>query len=164
MHLKQMTGELIWGISLYLLSDVAVICQWDMFVNQMCLTQEWWYYLGYLCPGVNKPVSLATGSYVIDNRVEGWWHCRFMVASATLVKETSGTRQHRCSWWIGFVCVVYNYPTRRQTLENVRGQTSQHRNMADKLNKCNDTVLLIDCPKRTGHTPYDINHRLELVK
>lgn len=42
-----------------------------MFVNLQCLALERWRYLGYMSPGVNKLVSLATGSYVIEDRAEG---------------------------------------------------------------------------------------------
>lgn len=52
-----------------------------MFVNQLCLALERWHHLGYMCPGVNKPVSLATSSYVTEDRTERWWQCCFMAPS-----------------------------------------------------------------------------------
>lgn len=59
-----------------------------MFVNKQCLVLERWHHLGYMCPGVNKPVRLDTSSYVIEDKTEGWLQCRFMAPQTTLVRET----------------------------------------------------------------------------
>lgn len=46
-----------------------------------------------MCPGVNKPVTLAAGSYLIEKRAEGWRLGHFMALPETLVKETGATGQ-----------------------------------------------------------------------
>lgn len=87
------------------------------FVNRICLVNrhrsalERWCHLSYMCPGANKPVSLATSSYVTDDRTEEWWRRRFMAPSNR--RQLGWARQ------IGFVSVFYNYPQQRDGLYSI---------------------------------------------
>jgi len=102
-----------------------------MSVNQQCLARERWNYFGNICPGVNKPVSLVTSSYVTEDRAEGWWQNCFTAPTATLVKETSATRQRRCPQQI--VCCLHglqllNTETNHKafSVSELREKTSLH--------------------------------------
>lgn len=66
--------------------DSFVICQWDMFSGHQRSELERRHDIDYICPGVNNPISLATGWYVMDERSEGWRRSRAMAPQASLVR------------------------------------------------------------------------------
>lgn len=68
------------------------MCLWS---SSQHLALERWYRRSYMCPGVNKPVSLATSSYVTEDRAERWWQCRFMAPSNHTCQGNSPIRQLR---------------------------------------------------------------------
>lgn len=95
----------------------------------------------YMCPGGNKPVSLSSGSYVTGGRAEGWPQWRFMASSNPTCQGNWPMRQLRWEWRIGFVPLVYNYPTERDTdylaisLSERTGLVQTHRGQKDRHDK-----------------------------
>lgn len=129
-----MTGEFIWVFFTPppCCRSLGAVCQQDMFVNQPCLALERWYYLSHMCPTANKPVSLSMSSYVTEGRAEEWQPAALWPLKAHVCQGNWPLRQLRWARQIGFVSIVYNYPTKRQASNQFQCLTWLRERPADR--------------------------------